>query len=309
MIVLVTGASGFVGRSVVHTLRAAGHTVRTAGFSSPNLDFRIPLGPDSDWTQALAGCNAVVHAGGRAHVLDRAAAGSAATFLDINVAGTIQLAQSAAAAGVSHFIFISSIAALGEREDQPLREDDVPHPTTPYGQSKLAAEQALMALTTHGNMAVTCLRPPLVYGPDAGGRFGQMLRWCAKGLPLPFGGIANQRSYLAAENLADAVRLCLEHGADAAGIFHLADNGTLSTPELLRLIGTGLGKPARLFAVPSLALRALRQVGLAQPIDKLSQSLVIDASRFRQKFNWDPPIDLHEGMVQAARCYSAQMDL
>jgi nucleoside-diphosphate-sugar epimerase len=302
MIVLVTGASGFVGRSVVSTLRAAGHTVRTAGYYSSAVDFRVPLGPDADWSAALAGCDAVVHAGGRAHVLDRAAAGSAATFSDVNVGGTLRLAQAAAAAGVRHFIFISSIAALGERPE-PLREDDAPRPTTAYGQSKLGAEQGLLRFS--GDMTVTCLRPPLIYGPDAGGRFGQMLRWCARGLPLPFGGLNNQRSYLAVENLADAVRVCLGQREKSAGLFHLADEGTLSTPELLRLIGTGLGKTPRLFAVPPFALQVLRQVGLAQPIDKLSQSLVVDATRFRERLGWVPPVPLREGMVNAARRYHA----
>jgi UDP-glucose 4-epimerase len=156
-------------------------------------------------------------------------------------------------------------------------------------------------------LVATCLRPPLVYGPDAEGRFGQMLRWCARGLPLPFGGIDNQRSYLAVENLADAVRLCLAQRENAAGVFHLADEGTLSTPELLRLIGTGLDKPARLYAVPAFALRGLRRVGLAQPIDKLSQSLVVDAARFRRRFAWVPPVQLRDGMIDAARRFSTQV--
>jgi nucleoside-diphosphate-sugar epimerase len=299
MKVLVTGASGFVGRTLVTTLRAAGHDVRTAGFSSPHVNHRIPLAPDSDWSQALAGCDAVVHAGGRAHVLDRTAA-SAATFYDINTAGTLRLAQAARVSGVSHFIFISSIAALGEREDKPLQENDIPRPTTPYGRSKLAAEQGLLATD---ELLVTCLRPPLVYGPDAGGRFGQMLRWCARGLPLPLARIRNQRSFLAAENLADAVRLCLTQGKHAAGLFHLADEGTLSTPELLQLISLGLGKPPRLFAIPPFALRSLRRFGLAQPIDKLSQSLVVDISEFRAQCGWTPPVQLRQGIMDAARRY------
>ncbi|WP_157959829.1 NAD-dependent epimerase/dehydratase family protein [Devosia submarina] len=299
MKILVTGASGFVGRTLVQTLRAAGHTVQTAGFSSPHVDHRIPLGPNADWTQALADCDAVVHAGGRAHVLDKSAT-SASTFDDINTKGTLRLAEAARRVGVRHFIFISSIAALGEREDKPLQEQDISRPTTPYGRSKLAAEQGLLAMD---GLRVTCLRPPLVYGPDAGGRFGQMLRWCARGLPLPLAGIRNQRSFLAAPNLADAVRLCLAQGENATGIFHLADEGTLSTPELLQLIGQGLGKPARLLAIPPFALHTMRRFGLAQPIDKLSQSLVVDTSKFRAQCGWIPPVQLRDGIVDAARRY------
>jgi UDP-glucose 4-epimerase len=306
MRVLVTGASGFVGRYIVPALRAAGHDVQTAGFSSSAVDYRIGLGADADWSQAVASCDAVVHAGGRAHVLNRAAAESLDTFNDINAGGTLALARAAAKAGVRHVVFISSIAAVGEPGASPLRETDTPRPSTPYGQSKLAAEQGLMALAEATGMSATCLRPPLVYGPDAGGRFRQMLRWCDLRLPLPFGAISNQRSYLAAENLADAVRVCLAKPEAASGVFHLADEGTLATPDLLRLIGDGLGKPARLFAVPPLALRALRPIGLAQPIDKLSQSLVVDGGKFRRHFDWTPPIELRDGIIAAARQYRAQ---
>ena len=306
MRVLVTGASGFVGRYIVAALQRAGHEIRTAGFASPNVHFRIGLGADADWSEAVAGCDAVVHAGGRAHVLNRAAAGSATTFDDVNTDGTITLARAAVNAGVSHFVFISSIAAVGEPGTEPLRETDAPHPSPPYGRSKLAAEQGLAALSAQTGLAVTTLRPPLVYGPDAGGRFRQMLRWCDLHLPLPLAGIRNQRSYLAAENLADAVEVCLARREIAAGVFHLADHGALSTPELLELIGKGLDKPPRLFAVPAPALGALRAIGLAQPVDKLSQTLLVDASRFSQAFDWQPPIALRQGIEEAARCYRAQ---
>lgn len=303
MKVLVTGASGFVGRYIVATLRQDGHQVRTAGFASPHVDFRIGLGADADWVEAVEGCDAVVHAGGRAHVLNRAAAGSPATFDDINTAGTLALARSAAEAKVGHFVFISSIAALGQPSGNPLREADRPNPRTQYGRSKLAAEQGLCKLSAETGLTVTMLRPPLVYGPEAGGRFRQMLRWCDLQLPLPLGGISNQRSYLAAENLADAVGVCLANKKRASGTFHLADEGALSTPELLKLIGQGLGKPPRLFSIPSAALAAMRLLGLAQPIDKLSQTLLVDAGKFRQTFSWKPAIALPEGIQEAARRY------
>jgi nucleoside-diphosphate-sugar epimerase len=303
MKILVTGASGFIGRSIVATLKSASHTVRTAGFSSNNTDFRIALGPDADWSAALSGCDAVVHAGGRAHVLNRLAAQDVAAFHLVNTAGTLTLARAAVNSGVRQMVFISSIAALGDGQPQPLRESDIPYPSTAYGQSKLAAEQRLAQIQ---GLSVTALRPPLVYGPDAGGRFRQMLRWCDRGLPLPFGGIENERSYLAVEYLADAVRAVLTMPERAGGVFHLADDGTLSTPELLRLIGDGLGKPARLFAVPHFALQTMRRVGLAQPIDKLSQSLVLDTSKFRQRFNWVPPVKLRDGIFQAANDYRAR---
>lgn len=301
MSILVTGASGFVGRAIVVALRRAGHLVRTAGHTSPSVDFRIPLGPRADWSEAVAGCETVVHAGALAHVLDRRAAQSSASFDDINTHGTLVLAEAAARAGVTDFIFISSIAAMGDLGSQPARETDPANPETPYGRSKRAAELGLAQIADRTGLAVTCLRPPLVYGPDAGGRFAQMLAWCDRRLPLPFGGIDNQRSYLGVDNLADAV--CTAVAQPHPGIYHVADRGSLSTPELLELVGQGLGKPARILTIPKWGMDALRGIGMAQPIDKLTQTLLLDGSKFERSFGWSPPAALPDGILAAARRY------
>lgn len=301
MTILVTGASGFVGRTIVVALRRAGYAVRTAGHSSPNVDYRIPLGPGADWSAAVAGCGTVVHAGALAHVLNRKAAQAVASFDEINTHGTLVLAEAAAKAGVTSFIFISSIAAMGDPGEQPARETDLANPTTPYGRSKRAAEIGLEEIADRTGLTVTCLRPPLVYGPDAGGRFAQMLAWCDRHLPLPFGGIDNQRSYLGVDNLADAV--CTAVAQLYPGIYHVADRGSLSTPQLLELVGRGLGKPARILTIPNWGMGALRRSGLAQPIDKLTQTLLLDGSKFERTFNWSPPTDLKDGILDAARRY------
>ena len=300
MTILVTGASGFVGRSFVAALRQAGHAVRTAGHTSPSVDYRIALGPGADWSAAVAGCETVVHAGALVHVLDSKAA-AVARFDDINTQGTLVLAEAAARAGVASFIFISSIAAMGDIGDQPARETDPAKPTTPYGRSKHLAELGLAEIADRAGLVVTCLRPPLVYGPDAGGRFAQMLAWCDKRLPLPFGGIDNQRSYLGVDNLADAV--CAAVARPRPGIYHLADRGSLSTPQLLELVGQGLGKPARIVTIPKWGMDVLRSMGLAQPIDKLTQTLLLDTSKFEGAFGWSPPVALQDGIVDAARRY------
>ena len=301
MSILVTGASGFVGRAIVVALRRAGHAVRTAGHSSINVDYRIPLGIGADWSGAVAGCETVVHAGALAHVLNRKAAQAAASFDEINTHGTLVLAEAAAKVGVTNFIFISSIAAMGDPGDQPTRETDPANPTTPYGRSKRAAEVGLAEIADHSELTITCLRPPLVYGPDAGGRFAQMLAWCDRRLPLPFGGIDNQRSYLGVENLADAV--CTAVAQPHSGIYHVADRGSLSTPQLLELVGQGLGKPARILTIPKRGMGALRRIGMAQPIDKLTQTLLLDGSKFERTFNWSPPTELKDGILESARRY------
>ncbi|MDB5623851.1 MAG: NAD-dependent epimerase/dehydratase, partial [Devosia sp.] len=204
------------------------------------------------------------------------------------------------------FIFISSIAASGTSGPIPIRETDGPRPTTAYGQSKLAAEREITAVAASSHLQTVCLRPPLVYGPDARGRFGQVLRWCDLGLPLPFGGLDNPRSYLSVHNLAAAVLLCLEHPGAAGTVFNIADDQALAMPQLVRLICEGLGKPCRLFAVPPPLLRAGRALGLQQSIDKLAETMLLDTTRIRDQLNWQPPIAAEAGIRTAAEQFLRQ---
>jgi nucleoside-diphosphate-sugar epimerase len=307
MRVLVTGASGFVGRHLVTALRASGHEVRTAGFSSQSpLDFRIPLAPDADWAPAVANCDALVHAGALAHVFGPVSPEQANTFADINTRGTLALARAAAEAGVARFVFISSVAASGPGNGTSIRETDPPQPISAYGRSKLEAEQALASVAADTGLEIVSLRPPLVYGPDAGGRFRQVLIWCNRGLPLPFGAIHNRRSYLSIDNLANAVLACLTHPGAAGQVFNIADDEPLSTPDLVRLVCAGLGKPCRLFAVPTPLLRAARKLGVADAIDRLSETMLIDTTAIRSTLDWQPSISARDGIRAAASAFKQQ---
>ncbi|HEY2806504.1 MAG TPA: NAD-dependent epimerase/dehydratase family protein, partial [Gemmatimonadales bacterium] len=213
--VLVTGSTGFVGRALVAHLRAQGIAVTAASRSAVTgtPDVRLvpvgELGPSTAWNAALEGCSAVVHLAARVHQLHDQAPDPAAEYRRINVEGTVALARAAAAAGVSRFIFMSSVKVHGESSSRPLIETDPLIGSDPYARSKAEAETALLDLA--GPMQVMIIRPPLVYGAGVKANFLSMARWLARGVPLPLGAVTgNRRSLVALDNLVSLLSACLE---------------------------------------------------------------------------------------------------
>lgn len=309
--ILVTGATGFVGSALTRRLTqerksAVLAVVRRAGYETLDGARYHAAGnflPHTNWNDALHGVNVVVHTAARVHLMKDAAKDPLAEFRSVNVEATLNLARQAAAAGVDRFIFISSIKVNGETTplNHPFRADDVPAPRDPYGVSKWEAEQGLRKIAAQSGMAVTIIRPPLVYGPGVKANFLAMMRWLRRGIPLPLGAIPNQRSLVALDNLVDLVVTCRDHPGAANQTFLVSDGEDLSTTELLRRLGPALGSPARLFPVPS-ALLALG-AGLAGKLDlaqRLCGSLQIDISKTRQLLGWMPPLTVDEGLRRAA---------
>lgn len=309
MRVLVTGATGFLGGPVCQALMARGHqvvaairrdTVLPAGIAAHRVG---DLGPDADWSAALAGCQAIVHLAARAHVMDETESDPLAVFRRVNRDGTVRLGEQAAAAGVGHFLFVSSIKVNGEATilERPFRADDTPAPVDPYGIAKAEAEAGLGRIATRTGMALTIVRPPLVHGPGAKGNLAALIRIVAKGWPLPLGAIANRRSLVGIDNLADSLAFLTDRGA--GGTFLIRDDEDVSTPQLLRLLAEGLGRPARLIAVPpSLLILGGRLTGRSATINRLLGSLIVDDSPLRQ-LGWTPPHSLRDGVRRMAAAW------
>ncbi|HXO69584.1 MAG TPA: NAD-dependent epimerase/dehydratase family protein [Bradyrhizobium sp.] len=306
-VVLITGADGFVGRSMTKALTEAGWHVRRAIRSMP------PPGDDSDtvgglelssstrWTEALKGVQAVIHLAALAHRSTRAQQSDEASFMSVNVDGTAHLARCAIDAGVCEFIFLSSIAVNGRdtEEEAPFNESSIPAPTTIYGQSKIVAEQRLENLAASSTMRVTSIRPPMIYGPGARGNFHRLSSAVKAGIPLPFGSVRNRRAFLGVDNLSSFVIHRLnEVSKPSFEVFLLADDEHVSTAEFVRLLGLAWGKPARIISIPIPLLRAgLDLFGSSSP---LLGSLEIDTAKAHQT-GWQPRFSLAEGLRQAAQ--------
>lgn len=312
--VLVTGATGFVGRHLVPLLLERGHAVRAAVRRPDGLPAGVETaaiaGIDAytDWSAALDGVEAVVHLAARVHVMRDSAADPLAAFRAVNRDGTARLAESAAAAGVARFVYVSSIKAVcDESRPQPVTDATPPDPHSPYGVSKREAELALAEVAARTGMQACVLRPPLVYGPGVGGNFRTLLELVRRGVPLPLGAVDNHRSLLFVGNLADAVERCLTHPGAAGGTFLLHDGDPPSTPTLIREIAGALGVSARLIPMPAGALAlAARLAGRSAAWDRVGGTLVVDDRGIRDALGWVPPHGRAQGLRATAEWFKAR---
>ncbi|QPO19675.1 SDR family oxidoreductase [Pseudomonas sp. Y39-6] len=311
MQILLTGASGFVGRGLVPPLLARRHKI-TAAMRNLNAEFDLHidqvqisgLSADQKWQPLLAGKDLVIHLAARVHVMSDNSADPLVEYRRVNVDGTLHLARQAADAGVKRFIFISSIKVNGESTTGGMAytADGPTAPTDPYGISKMEAERGLRALADETGMEVVIIRPVLVYGPGVQANFLSMMRWLHKGLPLPLGAIHNQRSLVALDNLVDLIVTCVEHPAAANQTFLVSDGEDLSTTTLLRRMAKAIGKPAHLLPLPAWMLEAgaaiLGRRALAQ---RLCGSLQVDISKTRELLGWTPPCSVDDALRKTGK--------
>jgi len=314
--ILITGSSGFVGRSLCKRLVSDGcyvrGTVRSLASSTrlPRAVDVVRIGSiDSamDWSKMLVGVDTVVHLAARVHVVKETVANPLYEFRKVNVAGTEQLAWMAGKAGIRRFVFLSTIGVNGNTtHDRPFTEEDKPHPYNPYTLSKFEAEQALLRIASETGMEVVIIRPPLVYGPGNPGNFLQLLHVIAKGWPLPFASIKNIRSFLFIGNLVDAIITCANHPKAAGQTYLVSDREEVATPELLRRLAAAFDRPARLFPFPHPLVRfAGKLFGKSDAVERLVGSLAIDSSKIQRELGWKPPYTMEQGLKETAEWFKS----
>jgi len=304
--ILITGASGFIGRALVADLAAAGHTVRAAMRQPADVFARSvevvavsDLTRPVEWRALLKGVETVVHLAGIAHAGPEIAEEA---YDRINRLATAELAGAARAIGVRRLVFMSSIRAQsGPSAMEELRETAPARPTDAYGRSKLAAEEAVRA----SQVPHTILRPVLIYGSGVKGNLARLRALAETPWPLPFGLCRNRRSLLARENLIGAIHLVLNAPATENETYIVADPDPLTLAEIVSSLRAGAGRSSGLLPVPpSLIALALQAAGRAEEWERLGGSLVAVPDKLVAA-GWRPATDSRRGLMALARAPAA----
>jgi nucleoside-diphosphate-sugar epimerase len=295
--VLVTGASGFVGRPLVAALARAGHRVVAASRHppvAPDGAVRVVKLPDLtgrvDWSALLTDVTHVVHLAAVAH---KGAAVRDEIYERVNRRAVAELAAAAAVNGVRRLIFVSSIGSQsGPVCERVLTEGDEPRPTSVYGRTKLAAEADLRA----AGVPWTIFRPVLTYGPQAPGNMARLLKLAESPFWLPFGAFTHRRSLLAVDNLIAAIAFALAEPKTAGETFIVADPDALTLPEILTVLRCAMNRAPGLVAVPpALVSTALRMIGYGDLSERLGGQLVASPAKLVAA-GWRPLLSTREGL-------------
>ncbi|MFU2328100.1 NAD-dependent epimerase/dehydratase family protein [Pseudomonas sp. NFX98] len=313
MNVLVTGATGFVGRALIDRLNGEGlhhvkGSVRKLGNDVVGSSQTVAVGDISattDWSEALEEVEVVVHLAARAHVLD--ASDDQADFHRVNVEGAVNLAQQALKSGVKRFVFISSIGVNGAYTENKAFDESSPNaPHAIYAESKRSAEQMLLELVQGSLMELVIIRPPLVYSAKAPGNFQRLLKLVKSGIPLPFAMTNNKRSMVSLGNLTDFISLCIDHPAAANELFLISDGDDVSTRQIVSLLAEGMGRRVWLLPFPaSIAQVGARMLGKSSLYTQLFRSLVVDSSKARELLGWVPRQSTSVALKEAGMRYKS----
>lgn len=309
--VLLTGATGFIGKHLVPLLQARGYEVRCAVWQEvPWLQAEQVivnrLDTDIDWSEALDGVDYVIHLAARVHIMDNQKGVTDDKFIQINSDATKNFAEQAAHAGIKRFVFLSSIKVNGELTpaNVPFTEADKPAPEDMYAKSKLLAEQHLEEISNKTGMETVVLRPPLVYGPGVKANFLRLIENVDKGWPLPFAQINNQRSFIYIDNLVHAIEVVLQAPLAVSSCFLICDDEPWSLSGLMREMSVNLRKKSRLFPVPVSALKFLFAVIRKQDTAaRLTGSLLVSSDTLKKTTGWKPLVSSKEGIAKTIEWY------
>ena len=321
--VLVTGATGFIGRHLIDHLVEMGLVVRAL---VRNVSSRTPwvqnvemvcgeVQDHREMQRAMGDIDTVFHLAGRAHQFSEMQ-GHDSAYCAVNVEGTRNVLEAAVVCGVERVVFFSSVKAMGEHASTCLNEAAVVQPVTSYGKSKLAAEKLVIDYGRRAGFHAVCLRLPLVYGVGNKGNLFRMIVAIDRGLFLPIPGIGNYRSMVHVSNVVDAAILAATKVQANGQCYIVTDHDPYSTREIYERICGSLGKRVPRWYVPISVLKVLGYVGDvlgrvrrrrfmfdSQALDKLIGSAWYSSERISRELGYHPSVTFHEALPELIHWY------
>lgn len=295
MKIIITGASGFVGKNLTRLFEKSGVQV-------------LPLSVrKKDWQ--LSSASAVIHLAGIEK--DTGTTSNYEEYFQVNSYLTERVFQAFLKSDVQDFIFVSSIKAAADSSDKVVTEAEIPKPITAYGKSKLLAEELICKYDLPANKRLIIIRPSLIHGPDDVGNLKLLYKIAEKGIPYPLGGFTNQRSYLSVDNLSFILLEMVKKPDFKSGIYNVADDETLSTNKLIELMYKTLGKKPRLINLPAAPIKLfakfLSKLGVKlveEKLNKLTDSFVVSTDKIKKELAIKSlPFTAEEGLIQTIKSF------
>ena len=332
MKILITGIHGFVGSNLVNALKSD-HTIYGLDIVTP---FREGIVKTFKWDELteIPAVDVVIHLAGKAHATKDWK--NAHEYFDINTGLTKKIYEWYMASEATKFIFFSSVKAVADIVvGDVLTEDVVPAPIGPYGESKIAAENYILAnqikeerrkqkenrqqqekSTTsnikHQTKSTYILRPCMIHGPGNKGNLNLLFKVVKLGLPWPLGEFDNHRSFTGIDNLSFIISQLIEMQIDS-GIYNVGDDETLSTNEIIAIICTSLNKPLRIWKLHPSLIRFVSRVGTVlhlplneERLKKLTENYVVSNKKIKDALGVEKmPFRAVEGLTKTIKSFKS----
>jgi nucleoside-diphosphate-sugar epimerase len=298
MKILITGASGFVGQNLLSYFK---HKFEITCLNRNDLAGDIT-------SLSLNDNEAIIHLAGKAHDLKNVSQPN--DYYQINYELTKKLYDAFLKSDAKKFIFISSVKAAADQVEGTLSETTLPNPQTHYGKSKLMAEQYIEAQPLPADKAYYILRPCMIHGPGNKGNLNLLYHFVKKGIPYPLAAFQNKRSFLSIENLSFVIEELINRNDVPMGIYQVADDETLSTTELIKIIGSTMGKKIPVWRIPAALLKGLAKAGdliklplTTERLNKLTENYVVSNDKIKKALSKEFPVKSRDGIAATIRSF------
>jgi len=297
MQIIITGSSGFVGQNLTSYLE-------NKQIDTEDLSLR-----KASWKSDINKADAIIHLAGKAH--DTCNTSSPEEYFEVNRDLTIELFKAFLKSDIKDFFFFSSVKAVADTLDVVLYEDVIPKAVTPYGQSKLDAETFLINEELPEGKRLFIIRPCMIHGPGNKGNLNLLYKIVEKGIPWPLAAFENKRSFLSIDNLSFLILEMLKNKDVKSGIYNFADDETISTNQLIKIIGKASGRKTNLWNISSSLITGVAKLGdiiklplNSERLKKLTESYVVSNKKIKTALGINKlPLSAEEGLIKTIQSF------